>query len=105
MDPAAEQPVVLEPDPDVERGLKASVKVRFRRVERWVLLPPPPPTPAKEAVVPSPVRNELATRNTAKYPSSRTPLSRSMSNTRSIRFAGSKSAQKTATAEASTVLY
>jgi len=27
MEPAAEQPVVLEPDPDVERGLKASVKV------------------------------------------------------------------------------
>jgi len=64
-----------------------------------------PPPPVMDAVVLSPVRKELATRMTAKYPSSLMPLSLSISNIRSILLPGSKSAQNTAIADASFVLY
>ena len=91
-------------------GERVLAKVCFRRVDRWVLLLPPPPSlfvvnVDVAVVLFSPVKNEAAALNTAKYPSGLVPLSRSMSYIRSIRLEGRRSVQNTATALASLVLY
>ena len=59
----------------------------------------------EDEVLLSPVKNELATLNTAIYPFSRIPHCLSISYIRSIRFEGCKSETNTAIPDASVVLY